>query len=171
MMLFISVESEKMFFVSKKQLMPFFENLELVMQELAIQIVKDGEGSKKIIEVNVKGTRNNKEAKVIAKLIANSVLFKTAMSGNDGNWGRVIMAIGKTNLNINLEKISLKFGDIRILTNGKKNKNPNYKDLDKYLKKKSIKLHVDFGLGNGTSKIWTCDLTKKYVSINADYRS
>lgn len=171
MMLFISVESENMFFVSKKQLVPFFENLESVMQELAIQIVKDGEGSKKLIEVNVKGTRNDKEAKVIAKLIANSVLFKTAMSGNDGNWGRVVMAIGKTNLNINLEKISLKFGDIQILTNGKKNKNPNYKDLDKYLKKQSIKLHIDLGIGNGSSKIWTCDLTKKYVSINADYRS
>ena len=171
MMLFVSVNDKKKCYVSIEKVNHFLENLKNVMQDLAIQIVKDGEGSKKLIQINVTKAKNDSDAKILAKSIANSPLFKTAMAGNDSNWGRIIMAIGKTNIDINTRKICLKFGNIKILENGEKNKKLDQKKLKEYLCKPEIQILIDLGFGEGSSCVWTCDLTKEYISINADYRS
>lgn len=171
MFLFISVNSKVEKYIEKKEIDIFLNKLQDLMEDLAIQIVRDGEGAKKLIEINISGTNNNKDAKMIAMSIANSLLFKTAMAGSDGNWGRVIMAIGKTGVEIEPKKLSIRFGKLIIILNGERCEKISGKSLDKYLQKDKIQLFVTVGLGKGFCKVWTCDLTKEYISINADYRS
>ena len=131
-------------------------------------IVKDGEGLSKFISINVLGAKNYQNAKKVAFSIGNSQLFKTSLSGSELNWGRIIMAIGKANVKINPEKISIKFGKYLILKNGEYiSKNKTH--LKKYMKSKNIELIVDLGVSNGKAKIWTCDLTKEYIKINTNY--
>ena len=171
MFLFISVNSKVEKYIEKKEIDIFLNKLRDLMEDLAIQIVRDGEGAKKLIEINISGTNNNKDAKMIAMSITNSLLFKTAMAGSDGNWGRVIMAIGKTGVEIEPKKLSIRFGKLIIILNGERCEKISGKSLDKYLQKDKIQLFVTVGLGKGFCKVWTCDLTKEYISINADYRS
>jgi len=149
----------------------FKADLKEVAIELSKMIVVDGEGAKKLIEVNIEGAKNTKDAKKIAMSVANSPLVKTAMAGEDANWGRIIMAIGKTKVKIAQEKINLMIGRHQIVKNGEVIKNYKENNVNKYLKGNSIKILVDLGIGKYTSKVWTCDLTKKYIEINADYRS
>ena len=131
-------------------------------------IVKDGEGVSKFISINILGAKNYDNAKKVAFSIGNSPLFKTSLSGSELNWGRIIMAIGKANVKINPEKISIKFGKYVILKNGEYiSKNKNH--VNKYTKSKKIEIIVDLGVSNGQAKIWTCDLTKEYIKINTDY--
>ena len=149
----------------------FSKNLELVMRSLALEIVKDGEGAKKLIEYQIVRALNDKSAKNIALSIANSPLVKTAIAGEDPNWGRIIMAIGKSNENIIQEKIKIYFGKYLITNNGKVHKKYNEKKAKDYMKKTNLLVKVDLGIGTGVAKVWGCDFTKEYIEINADYRS
>ena len=141
------------------------------MTNLAHQIVKDGEGASKFIKISVDGAQNYKDAKNLGMSIANSPLFKTAMAGSDSNWGRIIMALGKTGVALNNSKISIKFGRFFILKFGQNLLLKNVKKINNYLKRKEIEISVTVGKGSGSSSVWTCDLTKNYISINTDYRS
>ena len=158
-------------FLDKKNLKKFQENLNDVAIQLAKKIVIDGEGAKKLIEIEVFGAKNNLQAKNIALSVANSLLVKTAIAGEDANWGRIIMAIGKSPAIIDQKKISIQIGGFLIIDKGEINKNYIEKKLSKYLKSNEIIINIDLSLGPGNSKVWTCDLTKKYIEINADYRS
>ena len=133
--------------------------------------MSDGEGASKFITVNVKNCKTEIDAKKIAFSISNSPLVKTAIAGEDPNWGRIIMAIGKSETMINLEKLSLKFGDINIIQNGKLNINYNEDEISEFMKNNDIEINVDAGSGSKNFTAYTMDLTKKYIEINADYRS
>ena len=149
----------------------FFDKLTNLMTNLAHQIVKDGEGASKFIKISVDGAQNYKDAKSLGMSIANSPLFKTAMAGSDSNWGRIIMALGKTGVVIDNSKISIKFGKFFILNTGQSLLLKNLKKINNYLKRKEIEISVIVGKGSGSCSVWTCDLTKNYISINTDYRS
>ena len=156
---------------SDPRLIKFREAFSEVMHDLAIQIVKDGEGAKKLIEIKVSGAENTSSAKKIARSIADSPLVKTAIGASDPNWGRIIMAIGKAKEKINPKKISLKIGSNTIIKNGEISRSYSESRTKKYMKDKDILLDINLGLGNSFSQIWTCDLTEDYIKINADYRS
>ncbi len=156
---------------SDKKLEGFKEDLEKVALDLAKKIVLDGEGASKLVEIKVMGGKSYKATKKIALSVANSPLVKTAIAGEDANWGRIIMALGKANEPIQQDKISLGFGNITIIKKGELSKDYKESSLDRYLKKKELQINIDLGIGNAVSKVWTCDLTKEYISINADYRS
>jgi glutamate N-acetyltransferase / amino-acid N-acetyltransferase len=156
---------------SDKKLEKFKDDLEKVALDLAKKIVFDGEGASKLVEIKVTGGKSYKASKKIALSIANSPLVKTAIAGEDANWGRIIMAIGKTNETVEQDKISLGFGNIMIIRAGEIVKGYKENRLAKYLKEKELQINIDLGMGGAVSKVWTCDLTKEYISINADYRS
>ena len=145
--------------------------LNRVMKELSMKIITDGEGVKKLIKVSINKAKNKIQAKNIAFSIANSPLVKTAIAGEDANWGRVVMAIGKTQEKINQNKIKIKFGNNLLGNKGKINPNINIDKVDKYMKKKIIEIEVSLGLGNASSIVYGNDLNNKYIKINADYRS
>ena len=138
---------------------------------LAKQIVVDGEGAKKFVTINVINAKSLGSAKNIAFSIANSPLVKTAVAGEDANWGRVIMAIGKSYEKIVQNKIQVSFGNLNVCKKGKINENIKYKELDKYMKNKLIQINVNLGLGSFSKKVLGNDLTHKYIKINAEYRS
>ena len=163
--------SNKVKTIKDKILDKFKKDLQWLAIELAKKIIYDGEGATKIIEVNVLGAQSYLDAKSVALSIANSPLVKTAIAGEDANWGRIIMAIGKSKAKFEQNNISLKFGKNLILKKGKLKKNYNEGPVSEYLKKNEIKIEVDLNCGKFISKVWTCDLTKKYIEINADYRS
>ena len=164
-------KSDKTKILNLSQLKKFQKDLDEVAIELAKKIVIDGEGARKLIEIEVTGAKNDKQARNVAFSIANSMLVKTAIAGEDANWGRIIMAIGKSTSVINQETISIKIGEHYVIKKGEIVKSYNEKKVTKHLKKDEIFIYVDLLLGNGKSKVWTCDLTKKYIEINADYRS
>ena len=141
------------------------------MLDLAKQIVIDGEGAKKVIEIRVKNAKTITSAKNIAFSIANSPLVKTAIAGEDANWGRIVMAIGKSYEPIDQNKIKIKFGKYLVTKNGMKYSKYSEINLSDYLKNKEIKLLIDLGMGKSKWTVYTCDLTEKYIRINADYRS
>jgi glutamate N-acetyltransferase / amino-acid N-acetyltransferase len=145
--------------------------LNKVMKELSMKIITDGEGIKKLIKVSVIKAKNKIQAKKIAFSIANSPLVKTAIAGEDANWGRVVMAIGKTQEKINQEKIMIKFGNNLLGNKGKKNSKINIPKVDKYMKNKIIEIEVSLGLGSVSSVVYGNDLNSQYIKINADYRS
>ena len=157
--------------IKDKKLDKFRKDLQALAIDLAKKIIYDGEGATKIIEINVLGAQNYFDAKNVALSIANSPLVKTAIAGEDANWGRIIMAIGKSKAKLDQNNISLKFGKNIILKKGKIKKKYDEKIVSEYLKKNEISIEVDLNNGNFSSKVWTCDLTKKYIEINADYRS
>ena len=154
-----------------KSNLEFREGLREVMLDLAHQVVCDGEGASKFIQVRVSGAINQKEAKLHAMSIANSPLVKTAVAGEDPNWGRIVMAIGKSGASADRDKLSIRLGEILVAEDGWVA--PTYKEVDgaKYMKRQRLNLNVDLGLGTGEATVWTCDLTQSYIQINADYRS
>ena len=141
------------------------------MTDLAHQVVKDGEGASKFVEINILNAKNYSDAKTHAKSIANSPLVKTAIAGEDPNWGRIVMAIGKSNVNINLNKLEIKFGAIQIIEKGQLSINYNEIEVAEYMKNEQIDLFVDIQTGKKSFSAYTMDLTKKYIEINSDYRS
>ena len=149
----------------------FSQGLASLMTDLAHQVVKDGEGASKFVEINIVNARNKTDAKTHAKSIANSPLVKTAIAGEDPNWGRIVMAIGKSGAEAERDKIKIFFGDILVAENGWVA--PNYSEElgAQYMKNTTIKICVDLGLGEENTTFWTCDFTNDYISINADYRS
>ena len=138
---------------------------------MAKRVVADGEGASKFITINVYNCKTESDAKKIAFSIANSPLVKTAISGEDPNWGRIIMAIGKSNVSINLDKLSIKFGNIFIIQNGKLSSNYNETEAADYMKNSNIDITIDTLNGSKRFSAYTMDFTKKYIEINADYRS
>ena len=149
----------------------FQKYLAKTMMDLAHLVIKDGEGITKFIKVVVEGTENDSAAFQIAKSIADSPLVKTAFAGEDPNWGRVVMAIGKAGVRIDKQMISIFFGDYIVAKNGSISEHYNESLVSDYMKNDSLIIKVTLGLGNGKASIFTCDLTHDYISINADYRS
>tara|TARA_B100000700_G_scaffold294002_1_gene355537 strand:+ start:305 stop:1609 length:1305 start_codon:yes stop_codon:yes gene_type:complete len=149
-----------------------FENaLQRLLLNLAKQIVSDGEGAKKFITVKVLNARSQQMAKTIAFSIANSPLFKTAMAGEDPNWGRIIMAIGKSGEKVSPEKIEIKFGELKVAEKGRISEEYDEVKLKEYMQWDSLTIEVNLKLGQGSYECYTCDLTNDYVKINADYRN
>ena len=149
----------------------FYRALEEVCIDLAQQIVRDGEGAQKFINIIVSGAQSKRAARVIGLAIANSPLVKTAVAGEDPNWGRIVMAIGKAGEKASRDNLSIDIGGITITKNGRRVNEYDERIVAKYMKRKDINISVDVGVGRGRASVWTCDLTHDYISINADYRS
>jgi glutamate N-acetyltransferase/amino-acid N-acetyltransferase len=149
----------------------FSKGLTSLMTDLAHQVVKDGEGASKFVEINILNAKNKADAKAHAKSIANSPLVKTAIAGEDPNWGRIVMAIGKSGAQAERDKIKIFFGNILVAENGWVARNYSEELGAQYMKKSKIEISVDIGLGRENATFWTCDFTNDYISINADYRS
>ena len=145
--------------------------LHAVMQNLAHQVIRDGEGATKFVEVRVSGAASPEDAHRTAMAIANSPLVKTAIAGQDPNWGRIIAAIGKSGAAAERDKLTIHFGDILVAKDGWRN--PDYIEADgaAYMRQQDLIIAVDLGLGRSAKSVWTCDLTNRYIEINADYRS
>lgn len=142
-----------------------------VMRDLALQVVRDGEGATKLVEVRVTGAASDGDAAKVAFSIANSPLVKTAVAGQDPNWGRIVAAVGKSGAQAERDRLTIRFGDILVAQNGWRN--PEYLEDQgaAYMQGQELLFHVDLGLGKAKRSVWTCDLTSRYIEINADYRS
>ncbi|TNB49259.1 bifunctional glutamate N-acetyltransferase/amino-acid acetyltransferase ArgJ [Martelella lutilitoris] len=156
---------------SDPRLDDFRAALHALMQDLALQIVRDGEGARKMVTVRVTGAESNRAADVIARSIANSPLVKTAVAGEDANWGRVVMAVGKAGEKADRDRLAIWFGDIRVAVNGERDPDYSEEFASAVMREDEITIRADIGLGEGQATIYTCDLTKEYVAINGDYRS
>ncbi len=154
-----------------KKLQAFRVALEEVMTDLAHQIVRDGEGATKFVTINVMGARSAKSARKIGLAIANSPLVKTAIAGEDANWGRIVMAVGKSGEEADRDKLAVSIGGVPVADRGEKVKGYKEAPVTAHMKGPEIDINVDLNIGRGTAKVWTCDLTHGYISINADYRS
>jgi glutamate N-acetyltransferase/amino-acid N-acetyltransferase len=150
---------------------PFRAALHEVMQDLALQVVRDGEGATKLIEIRVTGANGDGPAHRVAKAVANSPLVKTAIAGEDPNWGRVVMAVGKSGERAERDRLSIWFGDTLVADKGWVSESYTEEAGAAYMKGDHIVITVDLGLDNGKATVWTCDLTHAYIQINADYRS
>tara|TARA_A100000164_G_scaffold380246_1_gene427051 strand:- start:146 stop:1447 length:1302 start_codon:yes stop_codon:yes gene_type:complete len=157
--------------MNDEKIKDFDSSLNKVLLNLAKRVVADGEGASKFIEIKVQNARTDNDAKKIAFSIANSPLVKTALAGEDPNWGRIIMAIGKSGASLNFEKISIKFGDLNVVQNGKVHNSYNEEEAKEYMRNRYIKLNIDIANGNKSFLAYTMDFTKKYIEINGDYRS
>ncbi len=149
----------------------FAKALHAVMHDLALQVVRDGEGLSKFVTVQVWGAENSRAARKIAFACANSLILKTAIAGEDPNWGRVVMAVGKSGEAADRDKLSIWFGEHIVARNGERAAEYVEKTVAAYMKGREITIRIDVGVGGGAATVWTCDLTHDYVSINADYRS
>ncbi len=164
-------KNSKIYNVLDPKLQDFEKALHRLCLNLAKQIVVDGEGAKKFITINVVGARSSQMAKNVGFSIANSPLFKTAIAGEDPNWGRIVMAVGKSGENIIANKIQVKIGNFLVAEQSKAAKNYNEKDVKEYMKWDSIEIEVNLNLGAGSHTVYTCDFTHDYIDINTDYRN
>ena len=153
------------------RLKSFTKALNQVMHDLAQLVVRDGEGAEKLISVTVKGAQNETAARSIGMAIANSPLVKTAIAGEDANWGRIVMAVGKSGEMADRDKLSIWIGGQRVARNGMAD--PKYREsqITRHMRGREIDIIVDVGVGKSSFTVWTCDLTHRYIEINADYRS
>ena len=165
------IKHSKINSINDDKLIEFDNALKKVLLNLAKRVVVDGEGASKFITINIKNCKNEDDAKKIAFSIANSPLVKTAIAGEDPNWGRIIMAIGKAGVSIDVENISISFGEHNVIQRGKINSNYNEEIGSEYIKSENIDITVDVSNGTKNFTVYTMDLTKKYIEINADYRS
>ncbi len=149
----------------------FKKALHAVLHDLALQVVKDGEGAEKLITITVSGAESKKAAKIIAMSIANSPLVKTALAASDANWGRIVMAVGKAGEKADRDKLSIAIGDVSVAKNGEAD--PSYKEAQivEHMQGRDINIHVDVGVGKETATVYTCDLTHAYIDINGSYRT
>jgi glutamate N-acetyltransferase/amino-acid N-acetyltransferase len=149
----------------------FSASLAELCRDLAQQVVRDGEGITKYVEIEVSGAQSAASARKIALSIANSPLVKTALAGEDANWGRVVMAVGKAGEPADRDRLSIWFGEHRVAYVGERDPSYSEEAVSAYMKNAELRLRVDLGIGSGSATIWTCDLTGEYIAINADYRS
>jgi len=156
---------------SDPRLKAFVKGFQRVLADLSEQVARDGEGARKLVEVVVEGATTKPSARKIAMSIANSPLVKTAIAGEDANWGRVVMAVGKAGEPANRDKLSISFNGIRVAKSGARDPSYNEKEVSDAMKAPKIQIKVALGLGKGRDRVLTCDLTKEYVAINGDYRS
>ncbi len=154
-----------------KRLAGFAKALNGLCLDLAIQVAKDGEGAQKLIEIRITGAEDNAAAHKIGMTIANSPLVKTAIAGEDANWGRIVMAIGKSGEKAIRDKLRIKIGGVTVAAKGMKH--PDYREAEimPHMKGRDIRIEADIGVGKGTATVWTCDLTHGYIDINGSYRS
>ena len=157
--------------INDDRIKDFEKCLHSVLLNLAMRVTADGEGASKFIVINVKNAKKEQDAKKIAFSIANSPLVKTAFAGEDPNWGRIIMAIGKSGVSLNLSKLNISFGDIQIIEKGEIVENYSEESAKNFMKNENIDLNIDLNIGSKNFTVYTMDLTKKYIEINADYRS
>ena len=156
---------------SDKKLIGFRKALDAVLLDLALQVVRDGEGAQKLIRIDVSGAESDKAAKRIALSIANSPLVKTAVAGNDANWGRVVMAVGKAGEKADRDRLKISFGGHVVAEKGMRAAKYNEATATKAVSGQNVEIAVDLGLGKGVARVWTCDLTHGYIDINGNYRS
>lgn len=166
-----AADHDRIIAASDPRLDDFTRALKALCHDLAQQVIRDGEGATKLIEVRVSGAQSDASAKIIAKSIANSPLVKTAIAGEDANWGRIIMAVGKSGQPANRDALSIAFGPHVVAQNGFVAQDYTEAAGSEYMKHAELVLSVDVGLGDGRAVIWSCDLTHGYIDINADYRS
>ena len=145
--------------------------LDEVLVDLAQQVARDGEGARKFVTVEVEGAESDRSAHRIALSIANSPLVKTAVAGEDANWGRVVMAVGKAGEPADRDRLAIWFGSVRVADSGARDPDYDEAEASAVMKKDEITIKVEVGIGSGRARVWTCDLTKAYVEINGDYRS
>ena len=153
------------------ELAAFRADLLNVMEDLAVQLVRDGEGASKLVSIKVTGAKSDTSAKTIAAAVANSPLVKTALAASDANWGRVVMAVGKAGEPIERDQLAISFGDVEVARNGMRA--PDYSEdaASRVCAEQEIDISIDVGVGEGAAKVWTCDLTHGYVEINGAYRT
>jgi glutamate N-acetyltransferase/amino-acid N-acetyltransferase len=149
----------------------FRRKFDEVMLDLAHQIIKDGEGASKFVSVTVTGAASAPAAKKIAMAIANSPLVKTAIAGQDANWGRIVMAVGKCGEKADRDKLAIVIGGVKVAAEGEVVPGYDEAPVAEHMKGQNIDIEVDVGVGSGKATVWTCDLTHEYISINGDYRS
>ena len=154
-----------------RRLADFREKLEGVLLDLALQLVRDGEGATKFVRINVTGAESPASARKIARTIAESPLVKTAFAGEDANWGRIVMAVGRADEPIDRTRLKVQFGPLIAAQDGLISPTYDEDKMSAYMKKAELEVSVDVGVGRGSATVWTCDLTKQYVAINGDYRS
>ncbi|VFU09861.1 Glutamate N-acetyltransferase / Amino-acid acetyltransferase [Methylocella tundrae] len=154
-----------------RRLAPFKAALDALLLDLAHQVVKDGEGARKFVEITVTGAASAAAAKRIALSIANSPLVKTAIAGEDANWGRIVAAVGKAGEKAERDRLAIWFGEIRVANKGQRDPAYDEAEVSKLMREPKIDIYVEIGVGQGKATVWTCDLTKEYVEINGDYRS
>ena len=157
--------------ISDKRLAEFQRKLDALLLDLALQVVRDGEGARKLIRVDVSGAESDAAAKRIALSIANSPLVKTAIAGGDANWGRIVMAVGKSGEAADRDRLKISFGTQVVAENGERALKYNEAAATKAVSGRHIEIDIDIGLGKGTARVWTCDLTHGYIDINGSYRS
>lgn len=157
--------------INDPKIAEFSKNLNELALELAKMIVIDGEGAQKLIEISVNGANSVENAKETAMAIANSPLVKTAIAGEDPNWGRIVMAVGKSCYEASSDKLEVKIGDYILAKNGERNPDYIESEVHNYLKNSNVKIAINLGLGLHSFTAWTCDLTEEYIKINKDYRS
>ena len=157
--------------INDPKLKEFDKGVNSVLLNLAKRVVSDGEGASKFIQIDVLKCKNEEDAKKIAFSIANSPLVKTAIAGEDPNWGRIMMAAGKKEVEFNINSVSLMFGDYKVFEKGQVSKNYSEQDLKEYMKNETIKIILDINSGKKHFTCYTMDFTKKYIEINSDYRS
>tara|TARA_B110000114_G_scaffold174284_1_gene202707 strand:+ start:406 stop:1707 length:1302 start_codon:yes stop_codon:yes gene_type:complete len=165
------IKNSKIDTTNDKKIKAFSNALHSVLLNLSKRIVADGEGASKFITINVTKSKNEMDAKKIAFSIANSTLVKTAIAGEDPNWGRLIMAIGKSGVNISLKRLSINFGDIKVIDKGQLVNNYKESEVANYMKDHAIEISINLNMGLKKFTAYTMDLTKKYIEINTDYRS
>jgi glutamate N-acetyltransferase / amino-acid N-acetyltransferase len=156
---------------SDPRLKAFTKALHGVLADLSEQVARDGEGARKLVEIIVEGAVTKSSARKIAMSVANSPLVKTAIAGEDANWGRVVMAVGKAGEPANRDKLSISFNGIRVAKSGARDPSYNEQEVSAAMKNPKIQIRIALGMGKGRDRVLTCDLTKEYVAINGDYRS
>ena len=154
-----------------RRLADFKAKLEGVLLDLALQLVRDGEGASKFVKITVNGARSPASARKIARTIAESPLVKTAFAGEDANWGRIVMAVGRADEPVNRDRLSVTFGPLTAARDGAVADDYSEEAMSAYMKHAELEVGVDVGVGRASATMWTCDLTKQYVAINGDYRS
>ena len=156
---------------SDNKLTDFRRSLDAVLMDLALQVVKDGEGAQKLIRIDVSGAENDRAAKRIGLSIANSPLVKTAVAGNDANWGRIVMAVGKSGEAADRDRLKISFGSQVVAEKGMRAAKYNEAAATRAVSGREVEIAVDLGIGKGAARVWTCDLTHGYIDINGSYRS
>src|ERR1700761_434717 len=156
---------------SDPRLKAFTKAFNSVLADLAEQVARDGEGARKLVEIIVEGATTKASARKIAMSVANSPLVKTAIAGEDANWGRVVAGVGKAGEPANRDKLSISFNGIRVASRGARDPSYNEAEVSEAMKSPKIQIKIALGLGKGRDRVLTCDLTKEYVAINGDYRS
>jgi glutamate N-acetyltransferase/amino-acid N-acetyltransferase len=157
--------------VGDARLKPFAKALDGICLDLAQQVVRDGEGAEKLIEISITGAQTDKAAHRIAMSVANSPLVKTAIAGEDANWGRIVMAIGKAGEKAIRDRLRIRIGGIQVAKNGMRDAAYKEADIMPHMKGREIAIEADVGVGSGKATVWTCDLTHRYIDINGSYRS